>query len=81
VPRRRPGASRSAAPAGGWDHLTPRRGEGYVGFANPGGSPVTLTFAAPVAARYLRLLATRLGPDDFGNHYLQLAEVQPLLVP
>ncbi|MBN1774219.1 MAG: discoidin domain-containing protein [Deltaproteobacteria bacterium] len=52
-------------------------GESHVGFANPGGTPVVRTFAAPVRARCLRLRATRLGADDFGNHYLQLAELIP----
>ncbi|NMC69918.1 MAG: hypothetical protein GYA57_07625 [Myxococcales bacterium] len=52
-------------------------GEAQTGFPNPGGAPVVRTFAAPVRARYLRLRATRLGADDFGNHYLQLAELVP----
>jgi hypothetical protein len=52
-------------------------GETFAGFPNPGGTPVVRTFSAPVAARYVRLRATRLGVDDFGNHYLQLAEFAP----
>jgi len=48
-----------------------------TGFANPGGQPVARVFGAPATARYLRLRATRLGVDDFGNHYLQLAEIEP----
>lgn len=46
-------------------------------FANPGSTPVELPFTA--SARWLRLSASKLGADDFGNHYLQLAEVSALL--
>jgi hypothetical protein len=54
-------------------------GEVYATYANPGAAPVTLTFATPVAGQYLRVNATRLGQDDVGNHYLQLAEIMPVL--
>ena len=53
-------------------------GEGHTAFANPGSTPVMRTFAAPVKARWLRLVATKLGADDNGGHYLQLAELTPL---
>lgn len=49
----------------------------YTGFANPGGAPVAFAFHQPVTARYFRLRASRLGPDDFGNFHLQIAEFTP----
>lgn len=52
----------------------------FTGYANPGSTPVVLTFAG-VSARYVRLNATRLGVDDAGNHYLQLAELEPSVAP
>jgi hypothetical protein len=56
-------------------------GQGHTAFANPGSTPVKLTFGASVTARYLRVYATRLGPDNAGNHYLQLAEIVPQVAP
>jgi len=56
-------------------------GQAQTSYPNPGGTPVTLMFAAPVTARYLRLDATQLGPDDNGNCYLQLAEMSPVIAP
>ncbi len=56
-------------------------GQTYTAFPNPGSTPVTLTFASPVAARYVRLSATALGLDDLGNAYLQLAELVPAIGP
>ena len=38
---------------------------------------VSISGATPVNACYVRVLATRLGTDNFGNPYLQLAEVAP----
>ena len=52
-------------------------GETHVAFPNPGGTKVVRTFGAALTARWIRVHATRLGADDFGNHYLQLAEIQP----
>ncbi|MDX3763856.1 discoidin domain-containing protein [Streptomyces sp. AK02-04a] len=49
----------------------------YTGFTNPGSSRVPLAFAAPVKARYVRVLATTLGTDAHGTPYFQLAEVSP----
>ena len=46
-------------------------------FPKPGAGPVARTVGAPVDARFLRGRATRLGADDMGNHYLQLAELEP----
>lgn len=56
-------------------------GQVYGGYANPGSQPASFTFAVPVTARFLRVWATRLGADDSGNHYLQLAEIMPLVGP
>jgi hypothetical protein len=50
-------------------------GEVFTAFANPGAQAVERTFGTPATARYVRLHATRLGADNFGNHYLQLAEL------
>jgi hypothetical protein len=52
-------------------------GSAEYGFPNPGDAVVSLPFDAEVEARYVRLVATRLGVDDFGNAYLQLAELVP----
>ena len=52
-------------------------GETLTAFPTPTTGKVTRTFGAPVVARWLRVHATRLGADDFGNHYLQLAEIEP----
>jgi hypothetical protein len=51
-------------------------GQSHTGFPSPS-APVALTFGAPVSARYLRINATRLGADNLGNYYLQLAEIVP----
>lgn len=40
-------------------------------------SEVRHTFAAAVTARGIRLKATKLGPDDNGNRYLQIADFTP----
>jgi hypothetical protein len=45
-----------------------------VGFPSPS-APVAIAFGAPVSARYVRVNATRLGADNLGNYYLQLAEI------
>ena len=57
------------------DAFTPIPGETHVAFANPGSTPVTRTFATKLTARWLRLSATKLGADNFGNHCLQLGEL------
>lgn len=56
-------------------------GQSFTGYANPGSSPVTLPFGASVTARYLRVDATRLGADNLGNYYLQLADIEPVVGP
>ncbi|MCD9021648.1 discoidin domain-containing protein [Cohnella silvisoli] len=48
-------------------------GHSYTSYPNPGSSVRTFTFA-PLKAKALRVIATKLGPDDFGNYYFQLAE-------
>lgn len=50
-------------------------GTAVVGHASPALGDEVVTLATPVTTRFVRVMATRLGPDDFGNHYLQLAEI------
>jgi|GEM_PF-1075499 len=38
-------------------------------------------FPQPLYGRYIRLYSTQLNPDDMGNYYLQLAEIQAYSVP
>lgn len=40
--------------------------------------PVTKTFSGTILARRLRVIATKLSTDDFGNYYFQLAEIAPV---
>jgi len=47
----------------------------------PAMAPETLMLGAPVATRFVRVYATRLGADDNGTHYLQLAEISVSLAP
>ncbi|MFD8396678.1 discoidin domain-containing protein [Streptomyces sp. NPDC059680] len=47
----------------------------HTGYPNPGSTDVALVFAAPIEARFVRVLATRLGTDPYGNPYAQLAEI------
>jgi hypothetical protein len=60
------------------DAFTLVPGETHVGYPKPT-APVTLTFASKLTARWLRLTATKLGTDDFANHYLQLAELAAIV--
>ncbi len=62
---------------GAWSDVP---GEAVTGATAPT-APLDRTFASPVSARYLRLLASRLGTDDFANHYLQLVELSAKLAP
>lgn len=49
-------------------------GQSYTGYANPSsGSVQPFTFATPIQAQYIRLQATQLGNDSYGNPYLQIA--------
>ncbi len=54
-------------------------GENFTGYPNPGSTPAAFNFASVASTRYLRVNATRLGVDDAGNHYLQLAEIDPVI--
>ncbi len=40
------------------------------------GKMVPIRFSNPVSARQIRLIATRLGGDNYGNYYLQLVEFE-----
>lgn len=52
----------------------------YTQYPPPGdGNTVTFRFAAPIQGRFVRLVVTRFGVDNFGNHYLQLREMAPIL--
>ncbi len=57
---------------GNWRPLVTRSG-----FPQPSGAALRFD-VAPVSARCLRVQGTELSQDDFGNRYLQLAEVQVL---
>ncbi|GGD51143.1 discoidin domain-containing protein [Paenibacillus nasutitermitis] len=51
----------------------------FTNYTNPGNNnPITIPFAAPVNARYIRLYATQLGSDS-ASYYLQLSEMQVML--
>ncbi|WP_146616647.1 discoidin domain-containing protein [Kitasatospora sp. SolWspMP-SS2h] len=52
-----------------WTTVASRTGQ-----PRPGAAGQTFTFT-PATARYVRIVATRLSPDQFGDHYLQLGEV------
>ncbi|MFI8823795.1 discoidin domain-containing protein [Streptomyces sp. NPDC053431] len=44
------------------------------GHPRPGATTQTFSFA-PTRARYVKITGTRLSPDQFGDHYLQLGEI------
>ncbi|MEV8626419.1 hypothetical protein [Streptomyces sp. NPDC051079] len=44
------------------------------GYARPGAAARTFSFAQ-TKARYVKITGTRLGADQFGDHYLQLGEI------
>lgn len=48
-----------------------------VGFSLPSSEPVTFSFA-PRTARCVRVFGAELSQDDYGNRYLQLAELEAL---
>ncbi|NOU79149.1 hypothetical protein GC101_09670, partial [Paenibacillus sp. LMG 31459] len=50
----------------------------YSNYIN-NGSVQTFNFGSPVKARYIRVLATKLGKDDMGNYYFQLGEIKATL--
>ena len=45
------------------------------------GGSITEPLSVPVSTRYVRIHATDLAADDFGNHYLQIGEVKFEKVP
>lgn len=47
----------------------------FINFSNPGNNPITIDFK-PLSATAIRVLATRLSPDDYNNYYFQLAEIE-----
>ncbi|MFC3804017.1 discoidin domain-containing protein [Cohnella sp. GCM10012308] len=49
-------------------------GASYTSYPNPGSDTKTFTFNSPVAARHLRLYATKLSADPYGNYYAQVGE-------
>jgi len=51
-------------------------GQSYIGYPNPGSMEQVFTFTA-VTARYLRMYATRLRPDDYSTYYFQLEDIYP----
>jgi hypothetical protein len=44
-------------------------------YPHPGGTPQQFTLANPTSARYIRVTATALTPDNFNNFYLQLKQL------
>jgi len=49
--------------------------QSYAGFATPSATTTTFAFGSPYSARYVRVHATRLSSDQYGNYYLQFSEV------
>lgn len=68
----------SSADASTWVDIP---GQSFTAHPNPGGASETFTFSSPVSSRFVRVLATKLGADDVGNHYLQLGEMSVSVVP
>ncbi|MDI4648154.1 discoidin domain-containing protein [Cohnella hashimotonis] len=56
-------------------------GASYIGYANPGSAAQTFKFGSGVTARYVRMYATKLGADDYGNYYMQIADMRPDTLP
>ncbi len=50
-------------------------GQTYKSYYNPGSTTQLFSFSETVSARYFRVHATKLSPDESGNYYLQLGEV------
>ncbi|WP_409345574.1 discoidin domain-containing protein [Paenibacillus sp. MBLB4367] len=50
-------------------------GQSYISYYNPGTTTQLFPFSSIVSARYIRLHATKLSADDFGNYYLQLGDM------
>ncbi|QQZ58886.1 discoidin domain-containing protein [Paenibacillus sonchi] len=54
-------------------------GQTYTSYSN-NGNIQNFTFNNSIAARYVRVLATKLGKDDAGNYYFQLGEFDVHLI-
>ena len=67
-------AIQTAVVPGAWVDVA---GASRTAFPNPSSAAVELPLASKPTARFVRLVATKLGADDHGNHYLQLAELVP----
>lgn len=55
-----------------WTDVT---GQDYVDYYSPGNTTQVFPFSSLVSARYLRVYATKLRADAFGNYYMQLDEI------
>lgn len=62
--------------ASAWSDVS---GQSYTNYPRPDGSDMTFTFESEVSARYVRLYATKLSADNYGNNYLQIAEIAPMV--
>ncbi|HEY0828407.1 MAG TPA: discoidin domain-containing protein, partial [Bacilli bacterium] len=49
-------------------------GASYSNYTNPGSATQTFKFNSAVSSQYIRLYVTKLGIDDFGIYYLQIAD-------
>ncbi len=49
--------------------------QGYTSYPTPGTTPVVLAFAGTYPARYVRIASTKQSADQYGNYYLQFAEL------
>ena len=52
-------------------------GQSYASPTNAGSTSANLAFREPIQASYVRLAASVLSADDYGNFYLQIAELKP----
>jgi hypothetical protein len=49
-------------------------GQTYTDYPNPNGAEQMFSFT-PVSARYIRIFATKFRQDDYGNYFMQMAEL------
>ncbi|MFC5403308.1 discoidin domain-containing protein [Cohnella soli] len=61
-----------------WTDIT---GAAYTAYPNPGTATQTFKFDSTVNARYIRIYATKLSADQYGNYYMQIADVKPDMTP
>jgi F5/8 type C domain len=54
-------------------------GQSFTDYPNPGSKDVVFAFESALDTRYVRLIATKLSADDYGNNYLQIAEMVPIV--